>query len=522
MRMIREILRLHYSCGLSKSKISQAIGCARSSIREYIQRAEKAGLTWPLPPELDDDDLLEKHLYKEISPEKQRPQPDCNAIHQELKKKGVTLYLLWEEYRQEHPGGYQLTQFCDIYRHWRKTVDVVMRQEHKAGDKAFSDFAGGTLSIVDETTGLVTPAHLFVCALGASNYTYARLFWHEDSEGWCNGHALAFSFYQGCPAVVVPDNPKPVTSKANPYEPEINPSFAQMAAHFGVAVIPARVRKPRDKAAVESAVGVATRWILAVLRKRIFHSLAEANRAVAELLNKLNNRPFKKLPGCRRTRFEEIDKPALKALPTQAYEYMHVKFASVHIADYHVEYDGSWYSVPFHYRGRRVEIRARLNTIDVFLKGKRIASHVRRYVKGSRETVREHRPQHHRDYGDWSPERIFRWAAKIGPDTKIVVERVMKSKDHPELGFRACFGILRLAKVAGDERLEAACRRAISINAFSFKSIKSILDSGLDKRPLPEKPRQLTIIHENIRGASSYTANTTIEGEQNVDSSNAR
>lgn len=382
MRMIREILRLHHSCGFSQKKISRALNCARSTVGDYIRRAQSAGLAWPLPAELDDDDLLEKHLYGP-PPEKTRPQPDCNYIHKELRRKGVTLYLLWQEYKEEHPDGYQLTQFCDIYRQWRKTIDLVMRQEHKAGEKAFSDFAGGKLQIFSELTGNSTPAHLFVCALGASGYTYARLFWSEDSESWCTGQALAFQFFDGTVETVVPDNPKPVITKACRYEPDINPSFAQMANHFGVAVIPARVRHPKDKAVVESAVGVATRWILAVLRNRKFFSLAEANAAVEELLVKLNNRPFKKLPGSRRSRYEQIDKPALKPLPKERYEYMHIKKASVHFADYHVEYEGSWYSVPFQYRGREVEVRASINTVEIFLRGKRIASHARHVFKGA-------------------------------------------------------------------------------------------------------------------------------------------
>lgn len=416
----------------------------------------------------------------------------------------MTLYLLWQEYKEAHPDGYQLAQFCDIYRQWRKTIDLVMRQNHKAGEKAYSDFAGGTLPIVDEATGLVTPAHLFVCALGASAYTYARLFWHEDSEAWCTGHALAFEFFQGCTEIVVPDNPKPVITKACRYEPEVNPSFAQMASHFKVAVIPGGVKHPRDKAVVESAVGVATRWILAVLRNRTFFSLAEANGAVEELLIQLNNRPFKKMPGCRRSRYEEIDKPALKPLPKEKYEYMHIKRASVHIADYHVEYDGCWYSVPFQYRGRAVEVRATLQTVEIFLRGKRIASHPRHLMRGRRSTLQEHRPKEHRDYGEWPPERISRWAAKIGPAAKALVESIMQRHEHPELGYRTCFGILRLAKMVGDGRLEAACNRALAINACSLKSVKSILNAGLEQRPLPKKPRQLTIIHENIRGANAF------------------
>lgn len=521
MRMIREILRLHHSCGYSKKRVSKALGCARSTVGDYLQRAQTAGLTWPLPVELDDDDLLEKHLYGP-RPEQQRPQPDCNYIYHELKRKGVTLNLLWQEYKAEHPDGYQLTQFCDVYRQWRKTIDLVMRQEHKAGDKAFSDFAGGTLPIVDAGTGEVTPAHLFVCALGASSYTYATLFWREDSESWCMGHAQAFSFFQGCVETVVPDNPKPVITKACRYEPDVNPSFAQMANHFGVGVLPARVKRPRDKAVVESAVGVATRWILAVLRNRTFFSLAEANAAVAELVKKLNDRPFKKIPGSRRSRYEEIDKPALKPLPKEQYEYMHIKKASVHIADYHVEYDGSWYSVPFHYRGREVEVRATIHTVEIYLRGKRIASHARRSAKGMRSTVQDHRPKQHREYGEWPPERITRWAAKIGPAARTLVERIMQRKDHPEQGYRTCFGILRLAKSVGDDRLEAACVRAVAINACSLKSVKSILDAGLENRPLPEQPRQLTLIHENIRGAQSFYTSHPQENQSDVDSTNNR
>jgi transposase len=523
MRMIREILRLHYSCSLSNRKISKALGCSRWAVDEYIRRAETANLGWPLSSEFDDEDKLEALLYlKEPTPiDKQRPQPDCNYIHQELKKKGVTLDLLWQEYKQEHPNGYQLSQFRNIYRDWRKTVNLSMRQNHKAGEKAFSDFAGKTLPITNPHTGEITQAHLFVCSLGASSYTYAKLFFSENTEAWATGHALAFTYFGGCPNIIVPDNPKPVITKACRYEPDVNPSFAQMANHFNLAIIPARVRHPKDKAVVESAVGLTTRWILAVLRKQTFFSLAEANQAVAELLEKLNNKPFKKLPGTRRSRFETVDKPALKPLPDTQYEYMHIKYATVHIADYHVEYDGSWYSAPYQYRGRTVEARATLNTIEIYLKGKRIASHPRGIIKGSRSTLDEHRPKSHREYGQWPPERITRWAATIGPATKDLTEKILQSKKHPELGYRTCFGILRLAKSVGNNRLESACQRALSFNACSLRSVKSILDSGLDRCSLPEKPRQLKIIHTNIRGANAFSTLHQQE-DNNVDSSNNR
>lgn len=508
MRMIREILRLFHQNGLSRKKISRSLGCARSSVADYLNRAQQAGLSWPLPPELDDEELLEKHLFAP-SAEPARPQPDCEYIHQELKKKGVTLQLLWQEYKEEHPNGYQISQFSDIYRQWRKKLDVSMRIDHKAGEKAFSDFAGTTLPIVNPATGEVTYAHLFLCTLGASSYTFARLFWNETSESWCNGHALAFEYFHGCPEIVVPDNPKPVITKACPYEPDVNPSFAQMAAHFGVTIIPARVRHPKDKAAVESAVGHATRVILAVLRNRTFFSLSEANGAVSALLTKLNARPFKKIPGSRLSRFEEIDRPALKPLPSENYQFQHIQKASVHIADYHVDFDKCWYSVPFHYRGREVEIRATNHTVEVFLRGKRIASHVRHITAGKRTTLKEHRPKNHQDYGDWPPERLVRWAEQIGPETKTLIEKILADRDHPEQGYRSCFGILRHAKSVGNQRLNAAAARALTINACSLKSITSILKYGLDSRPVPEKPPHLIVLHDNIRGKNSFNTNST-------------
>lgn len=378
------------------------------------------------------------------------------------------------------------------------------------------------MPITNSHTGEITQAHLFVCALGASSYTYAKLFSSENSEAWCTGHALAFTYFDGCPEVIVPDNPKPVITKTCRYEPDANPSFAQMANHFDVAIIPARVRKPRDKAVVEAAVGFATRWILAVLRNRTFFSIAEANQEVAKLLERLNNHPFQKLPGTRRSRYETIDKPALKPLPNTPYEYMHIKKATVHIADYHVEYDNCYYSAPYQYRGRTVEIRAALHTIEIYLKGKRIASHPRGFIKGSRSTLKEHRPKSHQEYGSWPPERMIRWAATIGPATKSLIEKILQNQKHPEQGYRSCFGILRLAKSTSNDRLEAACQRALAINAFSLKSVKSILDSGLDRRPLPEKPRQLTLVHENIRGAISFNTQHPQEDNNNVDSSNNR
>lgn len=513
MRMIKEVLRLYHSCGLSHKKISKAIGCSHGSVAEYLHRAQAAGFTWPLPEDLDDAQL-EKRLYPPGPKKGSRSQPDCILIQQELKKKGVTLVQLWAEYRENNPDGYGLTQFCDIYGLFAKNVNISMRQIHIAGEKAFSDFAGKTLPITNSSTGEVHPAHLFVCTLGASNFTFAELFLNESTESWCNGHAKAFSYFNGVPKIVVPDNPKPVVTKACPYEPEVNPSFAQMAAYFDVAIIPARVRKPKDKAKVEAAVGLATRWILAVLRNHTFFSLAEANKAVAELLEKLNDRPFKKLPGNRRSLFESTDRPMLKPLPKIPFEYANIKNATVNI-DYHIEFDSHFYSVPHQIRKEVVEIRATSTTIEVFFKGRRIACHPRSYNLYKHTTLTEHRPKNHQQYGDWSPERIVKWGAKIGPSAALLVETIMQQRTLPEHGFRACMGILRLSKNFGESRLEAACYRALAINGLSFKTVKSILNSGLDQRPLPEYPQQLSIVHQNIRGADAFRSPiTNTNGEQ--------
>lgn len=519
MRMIKEVLRLHHSCGLSNKQISKSLGCSRGAVAEYLHRAKAAGLAWPLPDECDDLQIERRLFPPSVNP-RDRPLPDFNYIHIEMKKKGVTLIQLWAEYREEHPDGYGQSQFCELYKKYRKDLNLVMRMDHLAGEKAFSDFAGKTVPIViNKETGEVLLAHLFVCTLGASNFTFVDLYWDESTESWCNGHAAAFAYFDGCTKFVVPDNPKPVVTKACPYEPDINPSFAQMAAHYDVAVVPARVRKPKDKAKVEAAVGLATRWILAVLRNRTFFSLSEARVAVRELLEKLNDHPFKKMPGSRRSLFEAVDKPALRPLLLVPYEYATFKKASVNI-DYHITYDDHFYSVPYQYRGEVIEVRATSTTVEIFRRVKRIASHPRGLPDHKASTVVEHRPKSHQQYGDWPPDRIIDWARKIGPSAVSLIEAIMAKKKYPELGYRSCLGILRLAKKFSDTRLEASCKRALAIRGFSYKSVKSILESNLDQRPLPEQPHQLSIVHSNIRGASAFILPT--KENNNANTSNDR
>ena len=511
MRRIREILRLCWELKLGQTKIAESLGISSSTVNRLVLRAVAAGLSWPLPAELDDT-ALERLLYPlRLDRPQARPQPDWNHVHAQLKLKGVTLSLLWQEYKEEHPDGYQISQFCDLYREWRSRLNITMRQTHQAGQKVFSDFAGAKFKVIDSVTGEVRFANLFVSTLGASNFTFAEVFWDQSSQSWCNGQAAAFRYFQGVPSVIVPDNPKSAVNKPSRYEPEINEAYAHMAAHFGCAVIPARIRRPKDKAKVESAVGVATRWIFARLRNRDFFSLEELRQAVRPLLEDLNNRPFKKLPGSRRSTFESVDKPALRPLPEHFYEYFEIHKVTVNL-DYHVEFDQHWYSVPHQLLRKQVELRVTANVVEVLHAGKRVASHSRSSAQGGQTTLDVHRPKSHREYAQRSPERLIDTAAIIGPATMRVIQLAFEDRAHPEEAYNRCCGILKLGKKLGADRLEAACERGLATGAISYRSIKSILNHGLDRRPLPKSQtsNQLRVIHKNIRGASYFTS----QGEQ--------
>lgn len=505
MRKIKEVLRLKWEHGLSNRKIARSCSISRSTVADYLSRAEEAGLSWPLPPELDEAEL-EKRLFclPRIFLPGPRPWPDWSEIHRELSGKGVTLFLLWEEYKQANPQGYQYSWFCHQYRQWAGKLDLVMRQEHRAGEKMFVDYAGQIVPVVDRTTGEMREAQIFIAVLGASNYTYAEATWSQSLPDWINSHVRAFHYFGGVTELLVPDNLTSGVTKACLYEPDLNPTYQDLANHYGCAVIPTRVRKPRDKAKVEVGVQVVERWILARLRNLTFFSLAELNHAIRELLIKLNNRPFKKLPGSRRTLFETLDKPALRALPTQPYLYAEWKKARVHI-DYHIEVDSHYYSVPYQLVKRELDVRITINTIEAFHKGRRVASHRRLYRKGGFTTLKEHMPKRHQKYAEWTPDRLIRWASKTGSATAKLIEAILTSRLHPQQGFRSCLGIMRLGKQYGHERLEAACVRALAIGSLSFKSVQAILKTGLDTRPLPTAhPETPAIDHENIRGPNYY------------------
>jgi transposase len=505
MRKIKEVLRLKFDNQLSKRQIAQSCSIAHSTVSEYLRRFRQASLNWPLPEEIDDNQL-EQLLFPrpQIGSPHRRPQPDWAYIHQELRRKGVTLMLLWQEYKELYPNGYQTSQFCHLYRQWAKQLDPVMRQEHRAGEKMFVDYAGMTVAVFDMQSAKMRDAQIFVAVLGASNYTYAEATWTQTLPDWIASHTRAFNYFGGVAQVVVPDNLKAGVSKACFYEPNINPTYLDMANHYGTVVIPTRVRRPKDKAKVEVGVQIVERWILARLRDRQFFSLPQLNRAIADLLPELNGKPFQKMPGSRQSMFESIDRPALKPLPAQTYQYAQWKKATVNV-DYHVEVARHYYSVPHTLIKKRIDVRITDTTVECFYKGKRVASHIRSHHKARHSTVKEHMPKSHQKWAQWTPDRFTRWAAKIGPHTARMIERILNSRPHPQQGFRSCLGILRLAKNFGDARLEAACRRALSIGGTSYRSVESILKHNLDQKPLPDQPDNDTSVeHGNIRGAQYY------------------
>ena len=504
MRKIKEILRLCWGLGMSVRQVARSTGVAASTVSDLLYRAKASNLGWPLPEALDNQ-ALEALLYPPPAPSSaRRPPLDLAWVHQELSRhKGVTLQLLWIEYKQQHPGGYQYTQFCEHYRRWRKRLDVVMRQVHVAGEKMFVDFAGQTVPIVDSRSGEVSQGQVFVAVLGASNYVYAEVCPSQELEHWLGAHVRALEHFGGVPRVLVPDNLKSGVSRACRYEPDMNPAYHELAEHYGAVVIPARVGRPRDKAKVEAGVLVVERSVLAALRHRRFLSLAEAQAAIAQATSELNSKPFQRLPGSRLSRFETLDKPALMPLPQTSYEFGTWLKRRV-LEDYHPEIDGNHYSVPAELYGRVVEARVTARTIEVFFGGRRVASHIRRPGTGQVITNPRHQPAAHRKYGEWSIDQANAWAAGIGPEMAAFVTQLIGSKNHPEQARRACYGVVRLGRAYDRERLESAAQRALGIGAVSYRSLETILRNRLDGVGA-QRPEPVGVgTHSNIRGPEYY------------------
>ena len=506
LRKIKEILRLKWECQISERSIAHSCRVSRSTVGDYVKRAEAAGLKWPIPEDLNDNQLYEL-LYPrtvQLSP-KAAYVPDWQIVHLELRKKGVTLRLLWMEYLERHPQGYGYSQFCQLYRDWSGKFKLTMRMNHKAGEKLFVDYAGQTVPIIDPTTGEIQEAEIFVAVLGASSYTYAEAQWHQDLPNWIGGHVRAYEFFGGVTEIVVPDNLKAAVNHPSRYDPEINQTYQEMAEHFGVAVVPARAGRPRDKSKAEVGVQNVERWVLARLRNRRFFSLFELNEAIRELLEDLNNRRMEHLGKSRKELFEQVDKPALKPLPATPYEFALWKKAKISI-DYHVEYEDVYYSVPCHLYPAEVLIRATEKSIEIFHSGQRVAFHPRSHDQGRHFTIQEHMPSDHRFYSEWSPERFIRWAEKIGPETTKIVQKELDSRQHPEQAFRACLGILGFARKYSIGRLESACRYAFANEIHSYRGIKNILVNHLDQLNDSEDIAQISLmpLHTNVRGKDYY------------------
>jgi len=505
MRKIREVLRLKHRLGLTHRAVAKACSLGLGTVTLYLQRAEELGLAWPLPAELDDA-ALEAKLFPGTTPGRKRVAPDCPGIHSELKRTGVTLRLLWEEYAEIHPEGYRYSQFCEIYRRWAKKLRPSMRQVHRAGEKTFTDYSGKRPHIVNRRTGEQIPVELFVGVLGASSLTYAEATESQQLPCWIGAHMRMVEYFGGSTEIWVPDQLKSGVTLNCRYEPGINRTYQEQAAHYGAVVIPARPRKPKDKAKAESAVLLAQRWILARLRNRTFFSIAELNQAIGKLLDELNDRPMQKLGVSRRQLWEQLDRPALKALPLERYEMGDWSKCRVNI-DYHIEVDGRYYSVPYQLVHERVEARYSASIVEIYFKGRRIASHRRHYDRKP-STKSEHMPSSHRAHAEWTPSRLIRWAEKSGPATARVVSEILESRPHPEQGYRACLGLMRLGRRYGRQRLEAASLRAEHLHSYSYRTVKNILSSAQDRLPFEQESASIpaTPVHDNIRGADYYAA----------------
>jgi transposase len=504
MRKTKEILRQVLALGRSSRQAAASIDVCSTTVLAVARKARAAGLTWE-QVEAMKEDALEARLYPPVNSRLPRPEPDWALVHAERKRPGVTLELLHLEYLEQRPDGYSYSTFCERYHDWARARAATMRQIHRAGEKLFVDYSGKRPCIWDRETGECIAVELFVAVLGASNYTYAEATRTQRGADWIASHVRAFRFFGGVPEAVVPDQLRSGVSAPCRYEPGVQRTYEEMATHYRTTVLPARPAHPRDKAKVEVGVQIAQRWILARLRNEVFYSLDALNIRIAELLEDLNARQMRVYKTSRRELFDRLDRPALRPLPAEPFTYGEWKTAKVNI-DYHVELDGHYYSVPHALIHQVVEARVTGATVEIYRRGERVVSHRRSFARGTHTTIAEHMPPSHQKHAEWTPSRMIGWAAKTGPETRRLVESILAGRHHPEQGYRSCLGILRLGRVYGEPRLEAACARALAIGARTYRQVDSILRNGLDRLPLPgrEPEDKAPIDHENVRGPNYY------------------
>lgn len=499
LRKIREILRLKYEMGLSNRAIARACRASNSTVGEYIRRARKAGLQWPIAEEVSEQELYQRLFPEEARPKvMQRPIPNWEEIHRDLARRGVTLRLLWHEYREQYPDGYGRSQFQELYARWNQAHTTSMRLPHKGGEVMEVDYAGMTVSITHPETSEISQAQVFVATLPASGYLYAEIQPSQELQYWLAGHVRAFSFFGGASKILRPDNLKTGVRKPNYYEPDLNPSYQELAEHYHTAVLPARVKRPKDKASIENGVQNVERWILAPLRNRTFFSVGEANRAVAPLLESLNQKEMQHLGKSRRALFEELDQPALLPLPERPYEFARWKNARVHI-DYHVAFEDHYYSVPYSLVGEEVHIRATESLVEIFHRDQRVAIHPLSTAQGRFSTNPDHMPAHHRFVLNTDSDWLLRQAREVGPQTANYMTAVLHSRPYPQQAFRTCLGILELARKYPRARLEKACQILLPSRLLAYQELKSELEHLSRNAPVDPLPT-----HENVRGDDYY------------------
>jgi transposase len=506
MTNYREILRLH-SQGLSQRSIAASCDCGKSTVQRTVTRAQERGITWPLPSSVTDEQLRQM-LSESGESQSGYKEPDFERIHRELSKSGVTLSLLWNEYSTEcRKNGdipFMYTQFCKRYREYAVIHKATMHIERKPGEQMEVDWAGATMEISDNLTGGSIPAYIFVAVLPYSGYAYVEAFLSRNSENWIAAHANAYRHFGGSTRVLIPDNLKTGVDRVEKYTPVINKSYHEMAEHYGTAVIPARVRKPKDKSSVEGTVGNISTWVIAALRNWKCFTLQELNEAISEKLAEFNSRPFQKKPGSRQSVFAEYEQPLLQLLPDKPFELSEWKICIVSY-NYHISADKMYYSVPCEYIKQKADVRLTRNTVEVFINGNRIASHVRKHgYAGQYSTLTEHMPEDHRKYTRWSSERFISWAKSIGDSTVAVIKAILASRKVEQQSYRTCMALLKLSDKYTAARLEAACKRALSYTTSpSFKSIQIILASNQDELP-DETPQQDDSAEYGITRGSEY------------------
>jgi len=503
MRQIREILRLSIQLQLSANEISTAVGLSRGKVQDVIRRARATDTTWPLP---EDDGALQEKLYPRTKVlDDEPPLPKWETVDAQLRKKGVTLQLLWQEYLRENPRGYSYSQYCRRYRVWAAQRDLVMRQEHRAGEKLFVDFTGPTVPVVCRFTGEIRPASVFVAVFGASNYCYVEAIESEGLRDWLAVHVRALRFFGGSPRYLVPDNLKSAVIKATRFEPQLNKSYQRMAEHYGFGILPARPYRPKDKAKVEKGVQVVEQRILAPMRNMTFFSIDDLNKEISKRVADLNNEPFQKLSGTRRSWFESVDAPALQPLPRADFSFEEWDLSLRVPKDYHISVGKHYYSVPYRLVSELVDVRVTDAIVEIFHRNSRVASHIRNWSEGQKTTLEEHMPAAHAAYQGMSPEKFISWAEKIGPSTLGIINEILKSKPQPQLCFDQCWGILRaLTGKFGNEAVEKACHHALSLSSPGYRVVKTILDKGVDKLPTQLPIDLPKVSHPNIRGPNQF------------------